>query len=175
MVVRNLLISEVTVCRSFEAGLCEVGKLPKLPTDPRGVAGETSPLQPGESAENIGCWISVELRNPTGALGGLAATTIYVLSVDAFLAGIIGGAILGLILASVHDLYLKSRSLRTRGIVFGLILWLVLNATSFGVGVRPPKRHPVGGNRTGGISSLRNPTGSILQDSDENMSQWEES
>lgn len=50
MVVRNLLISEATLRRSLEAGLCEVGKLPKLPADPEGVSGENPPLQAGESA-----------------------------------------------------------------------------------------------------------------------------
>jgi hypothetical protein len=49
-----------------------------------------------------------------------------------FLAGVIGGAILGLIFSRVHDRYLRSRSLRTRGIVFGMILWILLSLSSFG-------------------------------------------
>ena len=69
---------------------------------------------------------------PTSAIESLAATTIYVLAVDVFLSGVIGGAILGLIFARVHDRYLKSRSLRTRGIVFGMILWIFLSLPSFG-------------------------------------------
>ncbi|TMI18633.1 hypothetical protein E6H33_00990 [Candidatus Bathyarchaeota archaeon] len=69
---------------------------------------------------------------PTSAIESLAATTIYVLAVDVFLSGVIGGAILGLVFARVHDRYLKSRSLRTRGIVFGMILWIFLSLPSFG-------------------------------------------
>lgn len=69
---------------------------------------------------------------PTTGIGNLAATTIYVLAVDVFLAGVIGGAILGLVFARVHDRYLSRRSLRTRGIIFGLILWILLSLTSFG-------------------------------------------
>jgi hypothetical protein len=59
---------------------------------------------------------------PTSAIGSLEATTIYVLAVDVFLSGVIGGAVLGLVFSLVHDRYLKTRSLRTRGIVFGMIL-----------------------------------------------------
>jgi ABC-type tungstate transport system substrate-binding protein len=51
-----------------------------------------------------------------------------------FLSGVIGGAILGLIFARVHDRYLRSSSLRTRGIIFGLILWILLSLSSFGSG-----------------------------------------
>jgi len=69
---------------------------------------------------------------PNSTVGSLAATTIYVLAVDVFLSGVIGGAILGLIFSRVHDKYLRSRSLRFRGIVFGIILWVLLSPTSFG-------------------------------------------
>ena len=69
---------------------------------------------------------------PTSTIGGLAAATIYVLVVDVFLSGVIGGAILGLIYSLVHDRYLRNRSLRTRGFAFGLILWLLASLTSFG-------------------------------------------
>jgi len=69
---------------------------------------------------------------PNSTVGSLAATTIYVLAVDVFLSGVIGGAILGLLFSRVHDRYLRSRSLRTRGIVFGMILWILLSLTSFG-------------------------------------------
>ncbi len=69
---------------------------------------------------------------PTSAIESLAATTIYVLAVDVFLSGVIGGAILGLVFARVHDRYMKGRSLRTRGIIFGLILWILLSLSSFG-------------------------------------------
>ena len=69
---------------------------------------------------------------PTSAIESLAAATIYVLAVDVFLSGVIGGAILGLIFARLHDRYLRSSSLRTRGIIFGLILWILLSLSSFG-------------------------------------------
>jgi hypothetical protein len=69
---------------------------------------------------------------PTGAIENLAATAIYVLALDVFLAGVIGGAILGLVFARVHDRYMGNRSLRTRGIVFGIALWLLLSLSSFG-------------------------------------------
>ncbi|MGI0080589.1 MAG: DUF6789 family protein, partial [Nitrososphaerales archaeon] len=39
--------------------------------------------------------------------------------------GIIGGMILGAIFAAVYTVYLKSSSVRTRGVVFGIILWFV--------------------------------------------------
>jgi ABC-type tungstate transport system substrate-binding protein len=55
-----------------------------------------------------------------------------VLAVDVFLTGLVGGAVLGLILSKVHDRYLRSRSLRTRGIVFGIILWILLSPNGFG-------------------------------------------
>src|SRR5207245_11092131 len=71
-------------------------------------------------------------RAATSAIESVAAATIYVLAVDVFLAGVIGGAILGLIGARVNDRYLKSSSLRTRGIVFGMILWILLSLSSFG-------------------------------------------
>src|SRR5207245_2048157 len=48
------------------------------------------------------------------------------------LSGFIGGAILGLICSTLHDRYLRSSSLRTRGIIFGLILWILLSLSSFG-------------------------------------------
>jgi hypothetical protein len=69
---------------------------------------------------------------PATGVGNLAAATVYVLVVDVFISGVIGGAILGLIFSLVHDRYLKKYSLRTRGIVFGLILWILASATSFG-------------------------------------------
>ena len=72
------------------------------------------------------------LAAPAGAIGSLAATTIYVLAIDVFLSGVIGGAILGLVFWRIHDRYLKGRSVRTRGIVFGIILWIFLSLTSFG-------------------------------------------
>jgi len=38
-----------------------------------------------------------------GGIGKLAATTIYMLAVNVFLAGVIGGAILGLVFSRVRD------------------------------------------------------------------------
>lgn len=69
---------------------------------------------------------------PTTPVVGLAAATLYVLLADVFLSGVIGGAILGLVFSLVHDRYLRNRSLRTRGIVFGVILWILVSSTSFG-------------------------------------------
>src|SRR3989449_8697353 len=43
---------------------------------------------------------------PTGAIESLAAATIYVITVDVFLAGVIGGGIPGLIFARIHYKYL---------------------------------------------------------------------
>jgi uncharacterized protein DUF6789 len=69
---------------------------------------------------------------PTSAIGSLEAAAIYVLAVDVFLAGVVGGAVLGLIFSKVHDRYLRNHSLRTRGIVFGIILWILLSLNGFG-------------------------------------------
>ena len=69
---------------------------------------------------------------PTSAIGSLEAAAIYVLAVDVFLTGVLGGAILGLIFSKVHDRYLRNHSLRTRGIVFGIILWILLSLNGFG-------------------------------------------
>jgi len=69
---------------------------------------------------------------PTSAIGSLEAAAIYVLAVDVFLTGVVGGAVLGLIFSKVHDRYLRNRSLRTRGIVFGIILWILLSLNGFG-------------------------------------------
>jgi hypothetical protein len=69
---------------------------------------------------------------PTSTVGSLAASAIYVLAVDVFLTGVIGGAILGLIFAKVHDRYLRTNSLRTRGIIFGIILWIFLSLNNLG-------------------------------------------
>ena len=69
---------------------------------------------------------------PTSATGSLEAAAIYVLAVDVFLTGVVGGAVLGLIFSKVHDRYLRNRSLQTRGIVFGIILWILLSLNGFG-------------------------------------------
>jgi len=69
---------------------------------------------------------------PTSAIGSLEAAAIYVLAVDVFLTGLVGGAVLGLIFSKVHDRYLRSGSLRTRGIVFGIVLWILLSLNGFG-------------------------------------------
>ena len=57
---------------------------------------------------------------------------MYLLTVDMFLTGVVGGAVLGLVFSKVHDRYLRSSSLRTRGIVFGIILWILLSLNGFG-------------------------------------------
>jgi len=69
---------------------------------------------------------------PTSAIGSLEAAAIYVLAVDVFLTGVVGGAVLGLIFSKVHDRYLRNRSPQTRGIVFGIILWILLSLNGFG-------------------------------------------
>jgi len=69
---------------------------------------------------------------PTSAIGSLEAAAIYVLAVDVFLTGVVGGAVLGLVFSKVHDRYLRNRSLQTRGIVFGIILWILLSLNGFG-------------------------------------------
>ena len=69
---------------------------------------------------------------PTSAIGSLEAAAIYVVAVDVFLTGLVGGAVLGLIFSKVHDRYLRSGSLRTRGIVFGIVLWILLSLNGFG-------------------------------------------
>jgi hypothetical protein len=85
-----------------------------------------------ESYDVLGRSFEGTIFAPTSTTGGLAAATIYVLVVDVFLSGVIGGAILGLIYSLVHDRYLRNRSLRTRGLAFGLILWIFASLTSFG-------------------------------------------
>ena len=99
------------------------------------IAGSISAIGDFILADNydvIGRTFAGTPLEPTGAVENLAFTTVYVLAVDVFLSGVIGGAILGLIFARVHDRYLSNRSLRTRGIIFGLILWLLLSLSSFG-------------------------------------------
>src|SRR5439155_21490729 len=63
---------------------------------------------------------------PTSAIESLAAATNYVLAVDVCLSGVIGGGILGLIFARVHDRSVRSSRLRSRRIIFGWIPWLLL-------------------------------------------------
>ncbi len=43
----------------------------------------------------------------------------------AVLTGIIGGVVLGAVFAAVYQFYLKSSSIRIRGLVFGIVLWLI--------------------------------------------------
>jgi hypothetical protein len=85
-----------------------------------------------ENYDVIGRSFAGTVFAPTTTIGSLEAATIYVLAVDVFLSGVIGGAILGLVFSLVHDRYLKKYSLRTRGIVFGIILWMLLSLNSFG-------------------------------------------
>lgn len=85
-----------------------------------------------ENYDVIGSLFDGTALAPTTGVGNLAAATVYVLVVDVFISGVIGGAILGLVFSLVHDRYLKKYSLRTRGIFFGLILWIFASLTSFG-------------------------------------------
>jgi hypothetical protein len=85
-----------------------------------------------ENYDVIGRSFAGTILAPTSTIGSLEAATIYVLAVDVFLSGVVGGAILGLVFSLVHDRYLKKYSLRTRGIVFGIILWILLSVTSLG-------------------------------------------
>src|SRR5437899_8856922 len=53
------------------------------------------------------------------------SATLYALVIFTFVGSIILGAILGVIFAAVHNKYMTSKSLPMRGIVFGIILWLI--------------------------------------------------
>jgi CBS domain containing-hemolysin-like protein len=67
----------------------------------------------------------------------LVTLTQYIAVISVFIGSIIGGAILGIIFAAVYNKYMTSKSLPMRGIVFGIILWLigiVLNIGSFSYG-----------------------------------------
>lgn len=99
------------------------------------IAGSISAIGDFVLADNydvIGRTFAGTSFGPTSAVESLAFTTIYVLAVDVFLSGVIGGALLGLVFAKVHGRYLGGRSLRTRGVIFGLILWILLSLSSFG-------------------------------------------
>jgi len=99
------------------------------------IAGSISALGDFLLVQNydvIGRTFDGTILAPTSAIGSLEAAAIYVLAVDVFLTGVVGGAVLGLIFSKVHDRYLRNRSLRTRGIVFGIILWILLSLNGFG-------------------------------------------
>src|SRR6059036_2766676 len=99
------------------------------------IAGSISALGDFLLVQNydvIGRTFEGTILAPTSAIGSLEAASIYVLAVDVFLTGVVGGAVLGLIFSKVHDRYLRNRSLQTRGIVFGIILWILLSLNGFG-------------------------------------------
>ena len=99
------------------------------------IAGSMSALGDFLLVQNydvIGRTFEGTILAPTSATGSLEAAAIYVLAVDVFLTGVVGGAVLGLIFSKVHDRYLRIRSLQTRGIVFGIILWILLSLNGFG-------------------------------------------
>jgi hypothetical protein len=67
----------------------------------------------------------------------LVTVTLVVVALASFLTALIGGAVLGLLFSAVHNRYLRSRSLRARGIVFGMVLWaidtpFILSAVQYG-------------------------------------------
>jgi len=51
-------------------------------------------------------------------------------AVISLLIGIIGGALLGLVFGVVHPRYMKNSNLQSKGLVFGIILWVVTSAAS---------------------------------------------
>jgi len=55
----------------------------------------------------------------------LMTITFYSILIGSFFAGLIGGAILGLIFAAVHTKYMKSSSLQMKGLVFGVVLFII--------------------------------------------------
>jgi len=62
---------------------------------------------------------------------------LYTVAIGAFVGSIIGGAILGIIFSAVYNKYMTGKSLAMRGIIFGIILWLIgilLNTGSFSYG-----------------------------------------
>ncbi|OLD02891.1 hypothetical protein AUG19_07000 [archaeon 13_1_20CM_2_54_9] len=53
------------------------------------------------------------------------AAALVLLVVGTFVGTIVVGAILGLVFAAAHNKYMQSKSLAMRGIVFGVILWII--------------------------------------------------
>lgn len=69
----------------------------------------------------------------------MTASQLYTITlefgvVSSVLLGIIGGLILGVVFAFVYPLYMKSSSIRARGIVFGMVLWVIDLAVNGGGG-----------------------------------------
>lgn len=67
----------------------------------------------------------------------LVDITLILIPIVAVFGGLIGGIILGLVFSAVHDKYMKSQTLPIRGLVFGVILFLIdlgLNSGSFSYG-----------------------------------------
>ncbi|TMI62135.1 hypothetical protein E6H16_06425 [Candidatus Bathyarchaeota archaeon] len=62
---------------------------------------------------------------------------LYALVIGTFVGSIIGGVILGVIFAAVANKYMTSKSFEMRGLVFGIILWIIGilgNIGNFGYG-----------------------------------------
>jgi hypothetical protein len=63
---------------------------------------------------------------PAGITIDQAVTAaMYLEVVAAFIGSIIGGVILGVIFAAVANKYMTSKSFEMRGIVFGIVLWII--------------------------------------------------
>ena len=73
-----------------------------------------------------------DVLNGISTVPGINMTTdqLYTITLEfgvgsSVVLGIIGGLILGAIFAAVYTAYMKSSSIRTRGLVFGIILWFI--------------------------------------------------
>ena len=83
-----------------------------------------------KSLQNSGTTVPINVNS-------LADAAIAIIPVFVIIGGLIGGLILGLIFAAVEGRYFKSQSIIVRGLVFGMILFLidlVLNIGSFAYG-----------------------------------------
>ena len=79
----------------------------------------------------------IEKTIPNNSTIPLTAEQIFNIAVygalfSAIIVGVIGGVILGLIFAAVKDAFLKKSSLIVRGVVFGIVLWLINMGVSLG-------------------------------------------
>src|SRR5690242_15971110 len=79
--------------------------------------------------EAIGSYALFSLARDAIMTGLPAGVTIdqaaYLTVVSSFIGSIIGGIILGVIFAAVYNKYMTGKSIPMRGIVFGIILWLI--------------------------------------------------
>lgn len=61
---------------------------------------------------------------------GVSVDQVFTLALTFLLVGVVVGSIiigviLGVVFAAVHNMYMKSKSLAMRGLVFGVIIWLI--------------------------------------------------